>query len=67
MIELKRGGVHRIVETEEEAKKLLSEGYVQIDEDGNPITPQTETIEALKAEIEQLKTENAALKKKLGA
>ncbi|SFM37698.1 hypothetical protein [Pelosinus propionicus] len=62
MIELKKHGVHRIVATEQEAKKLISEGYVQLDAEGNPITAESETIESLKAQIELLTTENAALK-----
>jgi hypothetical protein len=62
MFELKRGGVHRIVATEGEAKKLISEGYIQLDEEGNPITSESGTIEELKAQIEQLTAENAALK-----
>lgn len=64
MFELKRGGVHRIVATEAEAKKLISEGFVQLDEEGNPLTAESETIEALKAQIEQLTAENEQLKAK---
>ena len=52
MFELKRGGVHRLVATEQEVKKLLSEGYVQLDEEGEPITPEAQTIEELKAQRE---------------
>lgn len=67
MFELKRGGVHRLVATEEEVKKLLSEGYVQLDEEGEPITPEAQTIEELKAANVALKAENADLKKQLAA
>lgn len=81
MIELKRGGIHRIVATEEEAKKLIADGFVQLDVEGNPITPESKTIEELKADIaaledtvkslkadnKALKAENAELKKTQGA
>lgn len=49
MIELKKDAVHRIVATEDEAKKLISEGYIQLDADGNPITLESTEIEQLKA------------------
>lgn len=64
MIELKKDAVHRIVATEDEAKKLISEGYIQLDADGNPITLESTEIEQLKAQVEQLTAENEALKAK---
>lgn len=64
MITLKKDAVHRIVATEEEAKALISQGYVQLDEEGNPVTAATSEIESLKAQVAQLTAENEALKSK---
>lgn len=37
MINLRRGPVHRIVATEEEARVLMAQGYVKTDDKGEPI------------------------------
>lgn len=57
MIELKKGPVHRIVATQEEAKALVSQGYIEVDENGDPIKPAASQAD----QIKELTTANNAL------
>lgn len=68
MINLRRGPVHRIVATEEEAKVLMAQGYVKTDENGAPIKKATEAdkLQEMQKQVDELTQANADLTKQVG-